>query len=207
MCVCFTAMGRIPCSSDLLLMASQSFANNWKLPATSAAHPSMMPNSAVNNLSLAELTSLMATNPAMASLYFGNIPRPPSFPIPPQHQSGRDHQQPTTHQNPNIAQSFNVSSASPFIPISNNSHISPMMSFANSNATHPSAAMMHPAVASVLYASRLQLNSLYQNFKYHPYLNPRFMPPTQATLPPMLSNGKIESSASDSLNESVSPQM
>lgn len=63
----FVALGRVPSSSELLLLASQSGASPWKLPG--------MPG-----LGMSDLSSLMAsTNPQQAaahfaSLYFG-IPR------------------------------------------------------------------------------------------------------------------------------------
>jgi len=205
-------------------MASQAAAlaaSPWKLPATAPTHPSMHPSGSVNNLSLAELSSIMATNPAMASFYFGNIPRNfmnPAFPMMATHggqqqqqqqQQQQAQQQNSHHSQANIQQTPNVSMSSPFIPIpSNSSQMTSMMSFPNANPMHPSA-----AAASALYASRLQLNNLYQNLKFHPYLQPRFMSQhsnnPMANMPPVVSNGKVELelNSPDSPNDSVPPQM
>jgi hypothetical protein len=212
-------LGRIPCGNDFLLMASQAAAlaaSPWKLPTSAPTHPSLHPSGSVNNLSLAELSSIMATNPAMASFYFGNIPRSfmnPTFPMMATHGGQQQPQQQNSHQSqPNIQQTPNVNMSSSFMSVQNNSsQIASMMSFPNGNPS-PSA-IMHPAAASALYASRLQLNSLYQNLKYHPYLQPRFMSGhpnnSMANMSSVVSNGKVELelNSPDSPNDSVPPQM
>ncbi|KPM09155.1 T-box H15-like protein [Sarcoptes scabiei] len=111
------ALGRLPCGQDFLMMASQAAAlasQSWKFgpnyppppPPSQINSNSPVCNNSNNNSSsrsapqmqsqshqippmpsLAELSSMMAMNPTLASFYFGNIPRnflppqPPPIPI------------------------------------------------------------------------------------------------------------------------------
>ncbi|XP_054165228.1 T-box transcription factor TBX20-like [Oppia nitens] len=238
------AMGRIPCGNDFLLMASQAAlaaasSSSWKLPTNPATvgpgpgpggHPFLFPpTGSLNNLNIAELSALMASNPAMASLYFGNLPRnfmmnlpgtfpmmpgiPPPVPQPPPPPPPPASQTPTTQSPQHSLNSSPVggqpsqlsqssSSAAPthtsssvFMSNTNNNNNSVTTSssaslmaglmtnnsFANTNNNsesngQPAPGPMPPiyptgTTASALYASRLQLNNLYQNYqKFHPYL-------------------------------------
>ncbi|UXI18907.1 hypothetical protein NH340_JMT04850 [Sarcoptes scabiei] len=110
------ALGRLPCGQDFLMMASQAAAlasQSWKFgpnyppppPPSQINSNSPVCNNSNNNSSsrsapqmqsqshqippmpsLAELSSMMAMNPTLASFYFGNIPRnflpPQPLPIP-----------------------------------------------------------------------------------------------------------------------------
>ncbi|KAI2808848.1 T-box transcription factor tbx20 [Blomia tropicalis] len=91
------ALGRIPCSqADFLIMASQAAAltSPWKFAAAAAAAAANGTNGAMNGPNgtstpptamppmvpgmhpgLAELSSMMAANPALANFYFGNMQR------------------------------------------------------------------------------------------------------------------------------------
>ncbi|CAG2114899.1 unnamed protein product, partial [Medioppia subpectinata] len=214
------AMGRIPCGQDFLLMASQAaLAAQWgKLGPNSAGggpHPGAggMPptpyptNQSINNLNLAELSSMMASNPAaMASLYFGNIPRQfmaaPGFPMmgpsPPTSQAGpplpptstavptSQQQQQQSQQSLSPHHSLNsppggggtgghstpVSMAGIHPAFMVPTSMGPMSVPGFPGAGGVVGGGIHPAAAaSALYASRMQLNHLYQNLnKFHPYL-------------------------------------
>ncbi|CAG2175871.1 unnamed protein product, partial [Oppiella nova] len=223
------ALGRIPCGNDFLLMASQaalSASQSWKLPHNTGPQP-VFPNTSINNLNLAELSSMMASNPAMASLYFSNIPRnfmSPSFPVlsTPPTSSAPPSQSPQQHPALNSPPGNgpqtqpNMSGiGSPYIPTSM-AQMSPL------GPGFPTSMANSAATASALYASRLQLNHLYQNLKFHPYLQTnRFMPQMVPNSNGMLStgagsgggvmpNGKLEPldlNSRDSPNGSVPSQM
>ena len=173
---------------------AQAQANQWNKISNGITNQSAIssttfhPNgSPVNGMNLADLSSLIASNPTMASLYFGNIPRmttgisPSSMLTSQQSQQQQSPSQiPTSthHQNnnngipsniltPSPGGSSSTGGPSPFIPPSNHN--------SNPSSHHPSPSpLMHPA--ALYAASTMQLTNLYSNLKsFHPYLHPRFI--------------------------------
>jgi hypothetical protein len=220
------ASGRIPYGSDFLLMASQAaMSNPWKMPSNGPQPPlHMLPPGSVNGLNMNELSSLMATNIAMANLYYPRLPYMPqsggAMPgsigqMPP---SGSNYS-PSSSSSMSSQSPMNGSQLSPFIPTStmaslpgghnsgaHNPNSSPHahLNFnPNVSSAPPSSMMTHP---SRMMAGQMtpQMNNLYQNLKFHPYLQSRFIPPTSR--PPISASHLNHPFMNNSNNQMSLPQ-
>ena len=171
--------------------AAMAASSPWKITnnGSQPIHPS-------SSVGLAEFSAMMATNPAMATLYLGNIPR--NFMNASFGMSGPQH-----HINSNVSSN---PQSSPTIPQTQpNTSLSSFMSVPSMMNSNPG--LINASTASALYASRLQLNNLYQNLKFQPYLQTnRFM--SQMNNSMSAQNGKIDLELNcDSPNDSVPPQI
>lgn len=162
------ALGHLPGASDFILMASQAMA--WKMSAMAANQASSgppLPQSPLANVNMAELSTVMGSNPAMLGLYLNNVPRHlinSSLQMLAAHGSGQSTANSAPHSSSNA-------SLSPFISMSTHSMPAlsgPVFSSPVTSGANPSFS----GSVSVLNAQRNQLNNFYESLKMNAYLQP-----------------------------------